>query len=298
MRTVLERLPQRARVAVIRLRSLGDCVLTTPALALLKQARPDLRIAVAVEPRFAAVFENNPHVEAVLDPEVSRVRRWRPDLCVNFHGGARSAILTALSGAAWRAGFGHYRFRWLYNARIPRAQEILGVERVVHTVEHLASAMFFLGVQPGEIPRARLEPTAGPRGSVVVIHPFASRPDKTWPASRFVEAAEKLDLDPVIVGGPDDDFAPFRRFRCEIGRPLREAIATIARAALFLGNDSGPAHIAAACGVPVVVLFGSSDPRVWGPWRTASEALSGPQGIGSIEVARVLEAIARLRVPA
>ena len=68
---MLQRLPENARVAVIRLRSLGDCVLTTPALSILKNARPDLRIAVAVEPRFAAIFEGNPAVSQLLDPSLT-----------------------------------------------------------------------------------------------------------------------------------------------------------------------------------------------------------------------------------
>ena len=63
---VLNSLPERARVAVIRLRSLGDCVLTTPALEILRQSRPDLRVAVVVEDRFAPVFEQNPAVESLL----------------------------------------------------------------------------------------------------------------------------------------------------------------------------------------------------------------------------------------
>ena len=65
MESLLARLPARSRIAVIRLRSLGDCVLTTPALALLKAYRPDLRIRVVVEPRFAGVFEGNPDVDEI-----------------------------------------------------------------------------------------------------------------------------------------------------------------------------------------------------------------------------------------
>ena len=65
MESVLERVPAGARVAVIRLRSMGDCILTTPALAILKQSRPDLSIGVVVEDRFAALMEGNPDVSAV-----------------------------------------------------------------------------------------------------------------------------------------------------------------------------------------------------------------------------------------
>src|SRR5712671_184301 len=186
MQTVLERLPDHARIAVIRLRSLGDCVLTTPALDILKQSRPDLRVAVVVEDRFAPVFEGNDSVAALLPPSIAALREWRPQLCLNLHGGSRSAALTAASGAQFRAGFAHFRFAQTYNVRIPRAQEILGVDRVVHTAEHLASAMFFLGARPIEIPRARLHAVRRSGAKpYAVIHPIASSPNKTWQADRF-----------------------------------------------------------------------------------------------------------------
>src|SRR5512146_2378975 len=108
MATVLDSLPRGARVAVVRLRSLGDCVLTTPALEILKRARPDLRLAIVVEDRFRAVFEENSDLEALLPPNAMAVRAWKPTLCLNYHGGGASARITALSGARFRAGFGHF----------------------------------------------------------------------------------------------------------------------------------------------------------------------------------------------
>jgi len=75
---LLERLPSGSRIAVIRLRSLGDCVLTTPALALLKTHRPDLRIGAVVEDRFRAVFEGNPQVDEILPPAARAVAKWHP----------------------------------------------------------------------------------------------------------------------------------------------------------------------------------------------------------------------------
>jgi lipopolysaccharide heptosyltransferase III len=154
--SVLACLPPGSRVAILRLRSLGDCVLTTPALGILKRFRPDLRVAVAVEDRFRAVFEDHPDIDGIVAAEVGAVRRFRPLLCLNLHGGTRSAWMTALSGARWRAGFGHFRHGFVYNVRIPRAQEILGVDRKVHTAEHLASAMFYLGAPRCEVGRAKL----------------------------------------------------------------------------------------------------------------------------------------------
>jgi ADP-heptose:LPS heptosyltransferase len=278
------------------LRSLGDCVLTTPALEILRRARPDLRIAVAVEPRFSAVFDGNPAVDSLLPPSAAAVRAWRPGLCLNLHGGTRSAQMTAFSGARYRAGFGHYRHRWLYNVLIPRAQEILGVDRTVHTAEHIASAMFSLGAPRVEIPRARLfaRPETAP-SPYAVIHPMASRPDKLWPPEKFLQAASALPYEPVFIGGPAEDLSAFSGYRTAAGRPLAETMRLIAGASLFIGNDSGPAHIAAAFGVPLVVLFGASNPAIWSPWRAPSEVLTD---LGRVSVEQVLSAVSRLQVHA
>jgi heptosyltransferase-3 len=293
-------------VAILRLRSLGDCVLTTPALDILKRFRPDLRVAVMVEDRFRAIFESNPDVERILPPKLGAVRSWHPLLCMNFHGGSQSAWMTVACGAKFRAGFGHFRHQFVYNVRIPRAQEILGVDRKVHTAEHLASAMFYLGVPAGEIPHSRtcLPPCPGQAARPVplaVIHPFAATPEKTWRAEGFLAVAEHLKqsgLEPVFIGGPIDDLTRFRTFRTISDVPLSQTKQLLATASLFVGNDSGPAHMAAAFGLPVVVIFGASDPAIWGPWRTVSEVVTAPGGISRVDTAQVLDALARLRVHA
>jgi ADP-heptose:LPS heptosyltransferase len=263
-----------------------------------------------VEDRFRAVFEGNPDLDEMLPPALGALRRWRPRLCLNLHGGGRSAWMTALSGARYRAGFGHFRYQAVYNVHIPRAQEILGVERKVHTAEHLASAVFYLGAAICEIPRAKVVvgnagTSAGTAGmsacatgakATAVIHPFATTAGKTWGAGGFVEVAQHLrqtGVEPVFIGGGGDDLSPFRAFRVISGAPLSEIKSLIAGASLYVGNDSGPAHMAAALGVPAVVIFTASDPAIWGPWRTASEVVTAPAG-----VAQVLEALARLRVAA
>ena len=303
MRAVLQDLPAGVAVALIRLRSLGDCVLTTPAIHLLKSARPDLRLAVVVEPRFAAVFTGNADIQALLPPTISCLRRWKPQFVLNLHGGTRSMVLTAASGSSIRAGFAHHRHSsMVYNLLIPTAQEILHTDRQVHTAEHLASAAFYMGVPQTEVPRALLFPITpnGPVPPYVVIHPIAATPSKTWPAQRFLAVARGLrtqhTLRPIFIGGPDDDLSEFVEFDVRAGAPLEEVKSLLAGASLFVGNDSGPAHMAAAFGVPQVVLFGDSDPLVWAPWRTEAEVLRGESAITDITVDRVLEAASRLMV--
>jgi heptosyltransferase-3 len=284
---LLDRLPSGSRIAVIRLRSLGDCVLTTPAIALLKSHRPDLKISVIVEPRFASIFEGNPDIDEVRDTACPA------DLALNLHGGTRSMWLTLATRAKLRAGFAHHRYGFIYSHRIPRAQEILGVEKPVHTAEHLASAMFWLGVPHCEIPRAKLyADSLPPTLPYAVIHPFASLPEKTWPAERFLEVACRLNgLEPIFLAGPGDDASPFASFQVWSNQPVARVKSLMAGAALFVGNDSGPAHIAAAFGVPTVVLFGSSDPVTWAPWRTESQVLTGLAGVSSDQVLSAIDAL-------
>jgi ADP-heptose:LPS heptosyltransferase len=285
--SLLDRLPSGSRIAVIRLRSLGDCVLTTPALALLKNHRPDLKISVIVEPRFAPVFEGNPDVDEI------REDACHADLALNLHGGSRSMWLTLQTRAKLRAGFAHHRYGFIYSHKIPRAQDILKVHRRVHTAEHLASAMFWLGVPQSEIPRAKLAAEPPPAlPPYAVIHPFASLPDKTWRAERFIEVARRLSgLDPVFLAGPGDDASPFESFRVWKNESLGRVKSLVSGASLFVGNDSGPAHIAAAFGVPVVVLFGSSEPTTWAPWRTGSQVLTGLPNVSCDHVLTAIEAL-------
>jgi heptosyltransferase-3 len=312
LKAVLAQLPEGSRVAIVRLRSLGDAVLTTPAIHLLKQARPDLQIGIVIEPRFAGVFEGNPDIAEILAPGILNLRRFRPELCLNLHGGPVSARLTALSGARFRAGFAHYANAWAYNLRIPSAQEVLGVDRRVHTAEHLTAAMFFLGVTQQEIPRARLfaDATAASvavhtlvnKGAYAVLHAGASHASKAWPVPMFRSTAQYLkrthELTPVFVGGPGEDLTPFQVWPSLASAPLNDLKLLMQNAAVFVGNDSGPAHIAAAFGIPAIVLFGTSDPLTWAPWRTQGVTLSAGGPMHGISEDQVRVALDRLRVHA
>ena len=298
---ILDRLSPGSRVAIIRLRSLGDCVLCTPAIHLLHSARPDLEIAVVAEERFAPVFENNPAIGFVFSPSARAIRTFAPDLCLNLHGGTRSSRLTMLSGAHFRAGFDIFRPSWAYDTPIPTAQEILGITRRVHTAEHMASAMFYLGVPEREIPRAEMYARAATGAKpYVVIHPLAATPEKTWPSASFVELAKYLErsagLEPVFIAGPGESLASFAQWKTMAGAPLAEVAGLLRCARLFVGNDSGPAHVAAAFGVPQVVIFGPSDSEVWAPWRTRSVVLKAEGPIAAIGIDQAIRAVERVRL--
>ena len=300
---LLPSLPSGARILVIRLRSIGDIVLMTPALRLLKDWRPDLRISVVVESRFRELLEGNPDVEEVLGPgehkskvlsrlrAFGELRRRKFSLCVNLHGGPTSTVLTTACGARWKAGFEHFRTRSIYHFLIPDARTILG-QPTVHTAEHQASAFFRLGLPRKEIPAARLfvsqdneawwqakRASLGPAANqeYAVIHPAALYATKQWAPENFARLGSYLEhqagLLPVYSCGAGESWvleaveraceAPIRRLA---GASLGQFAAALAGARLFVGNDSGPAHMAAALGRPSVVIFGSSSSPIWGPW--------------------------------
>ena len=300
----LAALPAGARVLIIRLRSMGDTVLMTPALRLLHEWRPDLEVSVLVEPPWDQLLESNPAVHAVMVLRSKGLTAWqvwkkRFAAVVNLHGGPTSALLTRLSRAGWRAGYSHFRDQSAYNLHVPTAQAILGNTGPVHTAEHIASCFFWLGVPAAEIPAAEVFPSVVARQSVwaklqsqgveegqpyAVLHPAALYPSKQWRARGFAEIGEYLEqefsLRPVYVcaAGEEETLRKIERWsghsilRAE-GWPIRELVALTAGARVFVGNDSGPAHIAAAARIPVVAIFGSSHAAVWKPWKAVEAAV-------------------------
>lgn len=305
---VLQDLPPQARIAVIRLRSLGDTLLTTPALAALKQWRPDLRITYVLEPHWAPVLAGNPDVESVLAfpgglparlAALRALRRFAPHLAVNLHGGATAARLTRLSGAAWRAGFAGQRHRWAYNLLVPPAAPPSGQPRL-HTVEHMASLWYHLGLPCGPLGPLRLYPDPSARAEVrarlrrqgltgrfAYVNAVPRSHTMQWPAERYVQVLQWLAREHGIgtvlaraavrtAAGVEERIAaalPPGAVAVLAGTSVRELIALEAEADLVLGSDGGPMHIAAALAKPTVALFSATDAVVWRPWQTAARVV-------------------------
>lgn len=296
--TLLPALPQSAEILIIRLRSLGDLVLETPAIAALHSWRPDLRINVLVEPRFAPVLEGNPAIAELSfsrglgETALDLLRRKFP-IVFNQHGGPRSAMLTGASGSPLRVGWAGYQYSFLYNVAVPDARGFYGAP-AVHTVEHRISQFYFAGLPCGPIPRAQVFPKPDAIASAArklaekgiaagtpyaVLQPGARLPGMRWPVAKFAEIArwlrEKHGISSVVnLGARDGEIAA--EVRSKIGNcaavldsqlDIRELIALIAASRIFVGNDSGPAHLAAALQRPSVVIFGVTDPVQWRPWQ-------------------------------
>jgi heptosyltransferase III len=126
-----------------------------------------------------------------------------------------------------------------------------------------------------------------PRGDFAVIHPFAGSARKRWPLQHFQELAHWLSSRMPVewCAGPQDDLPGARRFD-----DLYALACWLAAARVYIGNDSGPTHLAAAVGTPVVAIFGPSDPAVWAP-RGPRVAIAAAQSLDAITVERVAELV-------
>jgi ADP-heptose:LPS heptosyltransferase len=125
-------------------------------------------------------------------------------------------------------------------------------------VRHLPFT-FFPALPPSAgVPRIAVTPAAP--GNFAVIHPFASSRPKRWPLENFQAVAERLGMPVGWCAGPEEQLDGAARFD-----DLYELAAWLASARLYIGNDSGIAHLAAAVGVPVVAIFLATDPAIWAP---------------------------------
>ena len=180
---LLPSLSPGSRVLFIRLRSLGDTVLSTPLFAALKAWRPDLRIAVLVESPNGEVLIHNPDVDQVLtipgDPgffkslfsratALRKIRGARFDCCINLHGGSTSAWLTLLSGSPHRVGLRIFRNTFAYTETLDiPARKADGTKW--HTVEYQMQWLYQLGLPEGTIPPLRVVPAPELEGPVLTV---------------------------------------------------------------------------------------------------------------------------------
>lgn len=292
--SLLKDLPRGAEVLIIRLRSLGDVVLLTPALSALNSWRPDLRLCVLVESALAPVLEGNPAVAEILLmrgflPTAAKLHHRHFAVVYNQHAGPTSALLTAAIAAPKRVCWMRRQFSFLYNVLIPDPGD------KIHTVEHRIEQFYATGLPRGPIPSARVYPQPDALAAVAkklaqngvpqdakyaLIHPGAKYFTKRWALENFIVLAQWLEREHAIapvfsVGAMEKEITEELRQKC--GREfalldsleLRELIALIAGTRIFIGNDSGPAHLAAAASCPVVAIFGSSSSVHWAPWRVA-----------------------------
>jgi predicted lipopolysaccharide heptosyltransferase III len=331
------------KVLLIRLRSIGDTVLATPSVLALKRFLPKAEVDILVEDWVAPVLENHPHLDRVLVLErggiMTRARVARElrsanyDVVYNLHGGTTATFLTRATGARHRVGFKTYQYAGLHNYQAPSPLLLWGQQKT-HSVEQQLALLGWTGVPVTDRPRTQLgvQPEAAQAinerlaaagladRKIALIHPAAAFATKQWATENFSRVAEVLaerGLAPVAITAPHESalldtlMAEASVQIVSFNLSLPEVTALAARSQVFVGNDSGIAHIAAAVGTPSVVIFGSSNVAHWRPWNRAvaevvfeempcqpchgyfCEKFAQPECILRVPVARVTAAIDR-----
>ncbi|MGH8701347.1 MAG: glycosyltransferase family 9 protein [Burkholderiales bacterium] len=217
-----------------------------------------------------------------------RIRAAKYDVAIDLQGSMKSGLITALSGARETAGFARTReapAAMLYNRRVAaRARHLIeqNLELVAGVAENIAPA-------PAELPQDRgadawceLELRKRGRYDYALLSPGVGWGAKRWPAEHYGEVAKRLAAEGLwsfINTGPGEESlareveaasgGTASRISCSVGL----LIALARRAKLFIGGDSGPMHLAAALGIPVVAIFGPTDPERNGPYGTRSVVL-------------------------
>jgi len=332
------------KVLLVRLRSIGDSVLATPSAFALKRFLPRIQVDILVEDWVAPLLDHHPHITNVLALErgglISRMRVARElraekyDVVYNLHGGTTATFLTRATGARHRVGFKTYQYAQLHNHLAPSPLLLWGQQKT-HSVEQQLALLGWTGIPVTDRPRTHLgvSPEAAEAinqrlaavhltdRKVALIHPAAAFATKQWATENFarvVEYVAERGFAPVAVAAAHEQ-AVLENLVAEssvhietFDLSLPEVTALAARSQLFVGNDSGIAHIAAAVGTRCVVVFGSSNIAHWRPWNSAPaevvfeqmpcqpchgyfcEKFDQPECILRVPVARVTAAIDRV----
>lgn len=271
-------------ILVIQLRRLGDVILTTPALEALKKKYPDAKLDFLVEAPGAEALAGHPAIDEILVYDAQgpvealrwafKIRARRYDWVIDFLANPRTALLTALSGAAIKAGPGHVARKYAYNHRMTQSSQ--ACYSALEKVRWLGS----LGVSPEDapaLPRLMLAPRPDKLENIIGLVPPSRKETRRWLAPSYARLGrllrDKHACKIKVFWGPGEkDLAD------EVVRAIGEGAYAIAQThsitdlarelvscRVVVGNCAGPKHVALALGVPTVTIHGSSDPVAWTP---------------------------------
>ncbi len=299
------------KVLIIRADGLGDVVMSMPAISALHDLFPDAEFTLLAGAPSRALIPHLRSIERViwldlpwaqrgvkridwseLRRVLAEIRRADFDLVIDLRGDFRNILLSLFMGRGYRVGFGCSGCGYLLDREIPSGEDR-------HQVEHALDAARALGATAGEV-RFDLAVFEEDRRSVddrladlgvegnrfMVMHPGAQWAGRQWTVSGYAEIADRairvLDL-PVVMTGIARESGLCRQVMERMDdNPIDltdqisfgEFLALLSRAHLFFGVDSGPMHLAAALGVPTVVLFGTGDPHAIGPYGAGHVVVS------------------------
>jgi heptosyltransferase-3 len=294
------------RILLITLSNIGDALMTTPVMEALHARHPQALMDLVVDPRSSELFAHCPYRRNLIHRDkrqgwrgslalVRALRRKRYDLVVDLRTDGLAWLLRAhrhLTRRGMRRAKGHAVERHFRVIRPYVEPDVIPPTRLWLSEYEQEFATRTLAVLPG--------------GRWLAVAPGARWVPKCWPPERFRELVQNFRkaFDAVVLLGSRDDAE-----RCRIideGLPLPcldlsghtdllEAAAVLTRMRLFIGNDSGLGHLAAAAGIPTLTLFGPGEPLRYRPWNPHGCWLQSPnRDIRALPVSNVTDALAKL----
>lgn len=299
-------MPDYRNMLFIKPSSLGDIVHAMPAFTALRRAYPMATLTWLVKQQWSELVERIEGIDRVWPvpsgmkgwlSQLSALRKERFDAVIDLQGLFRSAATGWLTGAPQRTGFATARegSPWFYTHPVPvPSADMHAVDRYLLAAQKMGAIVtekpeFSFRIRQSDreqVDRLLREAGLAPRAHWVAINVSARWPTKRWPIASFAAAADRIQKEGsavVFIGGSDErgDVTAVKALmktpavdlagRTTVG--LLPALLT--EAALFLTNDSGPMHVAAAVGTPVVALFGPTSPVRTGPYGANHRVLSG-----------------------
>ena len=268
------------RILIVKPSSLGDIIHALPTVARIRRGFPQAHIAWLVSDAFLPLLRQCPVIDSLI-PFARHDHRQLPGLCRQLRGGRfdmvvdlqglfRSGLFTGVTGAPRRIGLGDARegSRLFYNEVVP-VRRMHAVDRYLLAADHLQCpampAEFPLGLDTNHCQR-----------TLVAISPSARRYTKLWGDDRFTQLARQLPPERVVLTGSSSEAQRVAKIAADM-RPhvprnlagktdLLELAQLYRQCAVVVTNDSGPLHLAAALGTPVIAIFGPTDPFLTGPY--------------------------------
>ncbi|MFH1825451.1 MAG: glycosyltransferase family 9 protein [Candidatus Firestonebacteria bacterium] len=285
------------RILIIRLRYVGDLVLTTPLIRSLKTNFPESHLSYMAEPHYLQILKENPYIDELIPCEkktfmsfmktLLRVRSKKFDLAIDLFGNPRSALISYISGANIRVGF-DFRFRkYAYNRVVGEdvkddsKKDALDVyEQVLNTIgvrtlnrkteiflskEEEKRANIFLKSKGLEV-----------KNDIIGINP-GGQPARRWPKEKFAELGDRIIRDGktvLLFSGPNEKELSKDIYNLMKRKPiladelnLRELAAVINTCKLFVTNNTGAFHISVALGIPTIAIFRAKENETWFPYK-------------------------------
>ena len=285
---------------IVRLGALGDIVHAIPVVAALRTAYPRARIGWLAHPRFAPLLQLVEGLDHVHPLErrtgataIREVRRERYDVCLDLQGLLKSAAVARFSGARRIIGFSRHLLR---ESAAVLAYSETGGDGAGHVIDKNLSLLALVGVTSNDrhfrldIPETPVVPCTREilgtgAAPFALINPGAAWPNKRWPAERFGAVArrlrDRLGVHSAVMWGPDEATLAAAVARASDGAAhmapqttMVEMLALARAAQVVVSGDTGPLHLAAAAGTPVVGLYGPTPPGRNGPWDPRDRVVS------------------------